>query len=378
MAEPTVTKAALRRAVAMQMGMRFYRYQQSGTISAQSGDRIEDTGFLQQRDDFWNRSWFYVVDGAAADDNRMIIDSRQADRSIQLEFPPSASMSASDVYEILDFYSAQSVHEAINSALRDAWPSFFETKEDLSLCVSRDRMEIDISALGAFMVFQVWIERPQSLMNESVVSGTTTSAILASTADLSDVDTNWWITIYDGTGRGFAKQIATANNSTKEVTWTGALATAPDSTSLVSLYDPREKNIDWYPAHATDFDNKQWPETMRFKSAYDSFFSGSRILIRYISVPAELTAETDTTAVPLDFVISRARAYLYDWHKDDTRQDRQRFDTNFTDQMIKSEQIKKDKAFQAPDQLFWMEEDQALQYGMYAEPQGDPLGWSGW
>ncbi|NOR90103.1 MAG: hypothetical protein GQ524_07590 [Anaerolineales bacterium] len=376
MAEPTVTRADLRRAIGRQMGMRFYRYQASGTISAQSGDRIEDSDFLMQRDSFWNRSWFYAVDGAAAGNSRMVIASRQADRSLQLEFPPSAGMSAADVYEILDFYSAESVHEAVNASLRDAWPSFFETKEDYSLCVSRDLMELDISALSAFMVMQVWIERPDSIGRYDVASATTTSLILDTTADLSTVDTDWWITIYQGTSQGYSKQVATFNNTTKEITWAGALTAAPDTTSKISLFNPLQKNIDWYPAHATDFDNKQWPDKMRFKNAYDNHFLGMRLMIRYITIPSDLSVETSTTAVPIDFVVSRARAYLYDWHKDDTRQDRSRFDSNYTDQMIKSEQIKKDKAFQAPDQLFWLEDDLALSYGMYADPYGDPLGWS--
>lgn len=356
--------------------MRFYRYQSSGTISANSGDRVEDSDFLMQRDSFWNRSWFYAVDGAAANDNRMIIASRQSDKSLQLEFPPSASMSAADEYEILDFYSAEMVHEAINSAMRDSWPSFFETKEDYSLCVSRDLMDLDISALGAYMVNQVWIERPRSLGRYGVVSGTTTSLVLDTTNALTEVDANWWVAIYDGTSQGYAKQIATYNDTTKEITWAGALTDAPDTTSQVSIWDPREKNVDWYPAHATDFDNKQWPEKMRFKTPYDNYFLGLRIMIRYITIPAELATEAATTVVPSDFIVARARAYLYDWHKDDTRQDRSRFDSNFTDQMIKSEGIKKDKAFQAPDQLFWIEDDLALTHGAYADPQGDPLGWS--
>lgn len=379
MAEPTVTLAQLRRAVGRQTGMRFYRYGNTGTISAQTGNHVEDNDLLAQVDDFWNRSWFYVVTGSAAQESRMILDSRQADRSLTLEFPPT-TMSVSDEYEILDAYSPAMVHEAINEALREAWPHFFETLEDTSLCVGQDLMEYDISGLGAFMVNQVWIERPDSIARyETTGTNTTLYVNLDTSEDISQYAFgDWWITIFDaneGAGLGYARAISAIDNNLKRVSWTTATPLASPG-ARVTIFNAEEKNVDWYPAHACDFDNKQWPDTMRFKVAYDNFFVGSRIMLRYITVPAELSAEADTTAVPIDYVVARARAMLYDWHKDDTRQDRQRFDANFTDQMVRSEAIKANKAFQAPDQLFWTEDDPALQHGMWSDSDGDPLGWS--
>jgi len=479
MAEPTETRKDLRRALGRQMGMRFYRYTSEEAITSQA-DVVVVANFLVQRDDFWNRSWFYEL---ANDETRMIIDSDESSKNVTLEFSPTA-MGAAALFEILDFYSPKMVHEAINDAMRNAWPEFFETKEDFTLCVARDQMEYNIAALDAFMVFQVWVERPSSVERFGIVSGTTTTCILNTTNDISHLTTSHWISFYDGAGKGYSKQIATIDNGTKEITWattaalttalaganndllltafargtdgnsitltyidggtgfgpgtatisvtgnaitvtidtgvttaaevlaalladsdamalvsaahatgndgsgtvtaggpwsliggTGtALAVAPGSDTLVSITNPTKKDEDWYPVHACDFDNKQWPDKMRFKAAYDNQFAGSRIMIRYITVPAELDTDAATTAVPIDFVLSRARAALYDWHKDDTKEDRARFDGNFTDQMIKSEAIKAAKAFQAPDQLFWTEDDPALSY---ANVDGDPLDWAG-
>ena len=368
MAEPTETRKDLRRALGRQMGMRFYRYTSEEAITSQT-DVVIVANFLVQRDDFWNRSWFYELTN---DETRMIIDSDKSSKNVTLEFTPTG-MGTAALFEILDFYSPKMVHEAINKAMRNAWPAFFETKEDFALCVARDQMEYDISGLSAFMVFQVWVERPSTVERFSVTSGTTTTCILTTTDDISHLTTSHWISFYDGAGKGHARQISAINNGTKEITWVTALPTAPGSDTLVSIVNPTKKDEDWYPVHACDFDNKQWPDKMRFKAAYDNQFAGSRIMIRYITVPSELDTDAATTAVPIDFVLSRARAALYDWHKDDTKEDRTRYDSNFTDQMIESEAIKETKAFQAPDQLFWTEDDPALSY---ADLDGDPLGWA--
>lgn len=369
MAEPTTTRKDLRRAIGRQMGMRFYRYTSEEAITSQV-DTLITAAFLVQRDDFWNRSWFFEL---ANDEGRMIIDSVAAGPTVLLEFSPTA-MGTAALFEILDFYSPEMVHEAINEAMRNAWPAFFETEEDFSLCVARDMMEYTFpTTMKPFMVFQVWVEQPSSVERFSVTSGTTTTCILNTTEDLSHLTTSHWISFYDGTGKGYSRQISVINNTTKEITWATVLTTAPGSDTLVSIVNPTEKNEDWYPVHACDFDNKQWPDKMRFKAAYDNQFAGSRIMIRYIKEPAELATDAATTAVPIDFVLSRARAALYDWHKDDTNVDRARYDSNFTDQMIKSEAIKESKAFQAPDQLFWTEDDPAL---AYADLDGDPLDWA--
>jgi hypothetical protein len=371
MAEPTETRKDLRRALGRQMGMRFYRYTSQEAITSQT-DVVIVANFLVQRDDFWNRSWYYEL---ANDETRMIIDSNKVSKNVTLEFTPTG-MGTAALFEILDFYSPKMVHEAINEAMRNAWPEFFETKEDFSLCVARDMMEYTfLTTMKPFMVFQVWVERPSSVGRYGVAStGTTTECTLDTTEDISHLTTDYWITFYDGTGKGSARKIATIDNATKKITWVLAIGAAPKADTLVAITNPTKKDEDWYPVHACDFDNKQWPDKMRFKAAYDNQFAGSRIMIRYITVPAELDTDAATTAVPIDFVLSRARAALYDWHKDDSNADRARFDSNFTDQMIKSEAIKAAKAFQAPDQLFWTEDDPAL---AYANVDGDPLDWAG-
>jgi hypothetical protein len=234
-------------------------------------------------------------------------------------------------------------------------------------------MEYDISGLGTFMVFQVWVERPSSVERYGVAStGTTTECTLDTTEDISHLTADHWIAFYDGTAKGLARKIATIDNATKKITWVLATKVAPKADTLVAITNPTKKTEDWYPVHACDFDNKQWPDKMRFKAPYAHQFAGSRIMIRHITLPAELATDAATTTVPIDFVLSRARAALYDWHKDDTKADRSRYDSNFTDQMVKSEAIKAQKAFQPPDQLFWTEEDVALHS---ASPDGDPLGW---
>lgn len=375
MAEPTVDRVTLRRTIGLQMGMRFYRYQQQRALTGRAGNVLYDTGFLMQPDDYWNRSWCYMVDGASLGDARMIIDSIEAERSMQLEFAPSGATASGDKYELLDYYSPQTVHEAINAAIRDGWPAFFSTLEDTQFCLGRDRMEVDISGLNAWLVAQVWIERPSAISRYDVSAGTTTQCTLNTTDDLSAVNTDWVITFYDGKGRGHARQIATFSNVTKIATWTTALATAPDATSKVSLFNASDKDIDWYPAHATSFDRKAWPNKMRFKAPYDEYLPGNRLRIVYTTLPAELTTDASTCVIPREFLIARARAYLYDWHKDDTRVDRQRFDQNFNEQMQIAELLRKSKAFAPPDDLFWTEGDPALQHGMYMDPMGDPLGW---
>ena len=62
MAEPTTTLAELRRAIAKELEMPFFKRYKDGVLDADSGatDELVDSQ-LTQKDKFWNGAWVYRV-----------------------------------------------------------------------------------------------------------------------------------------------------------------------------------------------------------------------------------------------------------------------------------------------------------------------------
>lgn len=380
MARPTTTRTDLRRMIARQLGMPFSKRNSSGysTLTGALASYVTDTKLRQARANYWAGQWLYMV---ALDEARMIVQSTTLGQLV-LESPLSSAPSVGDSYEIHSVFGAYEIHDAINRAIVASYPSFYDTTEDTSLIVCEDKMSYDLSSISPTIgiVHEVAIERPVTRMWGTVTSTSydgvndLLTIYLEDTVDLSDVDSDWWISIYDGAGRGVAYQCTgLVNNTLKCVMVTATSDPGLDTTSDYLLWNAEDQQLDWYRTKEVHFDAKENPSTLRLYSPIYAY-RGSRIRIKYSTAPSSLTAETSTTVVPSGYVIPMAISLLALSRVGDNRIDRQRYAALQELYAKEAELFKMRNFFRYPDIELWMEGDD-IPDEYISDEKGDPLSW---
>lgn len=319
MAEPSITLTNLRRMICRELKMPFFLRYKNGFLDADSGTTttLVDTA-LTQKDKFWNNAWVYRV---ATQEAALILNFTSVDGTLTLETPTTAFASGDD-YEIHNLWNAYEIHEAINQAIRDARRVFIETITDETLVVQEDKMAYSLTGLSRapFVISRVWLERPSNVRRGVLASASLTTFVVENSGILSDVNTNWKVSIYDGTGKGQIRSIASVASATGTVTaWT----TTPDSTSKYALWDASEELYDWYPFDAIRMDStKEFPDVLYFSVRPGSEFYGMRIRLEYAALPSELSLEADVTYIPASYLLPAAVAKLHGHKISDNRADR--------------------------------------------------------
>lgn len=367
MSEPTITLQNLRRAIARELEMPFFKRYKNGFLDADSGetDELIDTA-LSQKDKFWNGAWVYRV---ASQEASLITNFTALDDKIVLEVPIT-DFAAGDDYEIHNIWNAYDIHDAINRAIRDARRTFFETVTDETLIVEEDKLAYSISSLTKtpHIIQKVWLEQPTSVKRGVVVSATSTTVTLTA-SELTGVDSDWKISIYAGLGSGQIRSISSVVGAQATVSaWT----TTPDNTSKFALWNPTQQTQDWRPWHAVRYDSmKEFPDTLYF-SRRPVDFQGLRIRLEYVSLPAELSAEADTTVIPDSYLIPAAISILHSRKVKDTKVDRE---LHFAESKRYKEEADAWMVRNAPHRPDSNLLDQA--FTGYQPDSTDPLNWQG-
>lgn len=367
MAEPTLTLAELRRLICTELQMPFFRRYKLGYLTADSGSTttLVDTD-LTQRDKFWERAWLYRVASLEAS---LITRFDGKDNKAFLETPITA-IGAGDQYEIHSVWNAYEIHAAINEAIRQVQRTYVDIVTDETLVVQENVRTYTISGLTKvpYLVHQVYLEQPASVKRGQLVSATSTTAVVESAGILSDVNTNWKISIYAGTGKGQVRSVASTASATVTVTaWT----TTPDSTSKYALWDATQETYDWYRYEAVRLgeSSKEFPNTLYFSVLPVSFY-GMRIRIEYSSVPAALTTEAGTTVVPATYIKYAAVSALHSQQVQDNRADRELHFGEARRYKEMADEYLARNAPHKPDSMMFRQQD------MYYQPDSaDPLGW---
>jgi hypothetical protein len=322
MAEPTVSLQTLRRAIAKELEMPFFKRYKNGFLDTDSGTTttLVDAA-LTQKDKFWNGAWVYRV---ASQEASQITNFDATDDKLSLEVPITTFASGDD-YEIHSIWNAYDIHEAINAAIRDSRRVFFETVTDETIIVEEDQLEYSLSSLAKtpHIIQKIWLEQPTSVKRGTVVSATSTTVFFENSGVLSDVNTNWKVSIYAGTGSGQIKSISVVDVPTAGIVIVGSFSTTPDATSKYALWNPTQQIQDWRPWHAVRYDSmKEFPDVLYF-SARPTDFQGLRIRLEYVALPAELSAEADTTVIPQSYLVPAAISKLHSRKVKDTKVDRE-------------------------------------------------------
>jgi len=380
MASPTTTRATLRRAICSELGMDFFRrYGSTGYLTCDAGStasKVVDSD-LTQPQDFWKNQWMYFSGDSATPASAVVGQVRNitafsnVDNACILDRALSTAPVTTVQYEIHDIWNATEIHNAINRAIRDAIPNFFQIVNDETLVHKEDTLEYDISSLTyrPWIVGEVYIERPYASQTGEVSSSDATS-LTDSGQDFSSLTTNYLVSIYDGTGAGQLRSVSSGDANGK-INITSAWTTNPDTTSKYRTWDPTDQRDEWYRVTSASFDQAEYPNEMRITNPYERL-RGARIRLIYATDPLELSSDSDTTVVPQEFVLYKAIAYLAGSRTWGRTGDRDKYAVLEQTMNQKAEMFREKMAFRMNTTL-WQEYDVGNP-GM-RDLDGNPLGW---
>lgn len=329
MAKPTSTRAEIRRAVCRILGMKFFKsFENYSTCStASTVSRVVDT-CLTQQDDEWKNMYFFIAGDSNAASNvgavRRITSFDAAGDALLPEFDLLAAPTGATQYEIHNIFSTFEIHQAINQAIAEAFPAFFDIVSDESLVIKEDTTDYSLSSLtySPWIISSVWLEQPDESMMGTATAGAV-GYLTDTNANFTGVDTNWKISIYDGTGAGQLRSVSSLTGTTK-INVSVAFTTAPDTTSKYRVWNPLEQSQKWHRVYAFHTDLGEHPSTLYLTKKYSNIY-GARIRLVYATQPAELTSEASTTVVPEEYVISRAVEMLAASRVANSRTDRDKW-----------------------------------------------------
>ena len=392
MARPTTTRTDLRRQICLELAMPFFRRRADGystpTATGTTTTLIDTT--LTQADDYWNNQWLYIPESAASSDvnggeARLISDFVSTTGTLTLEEPLLEATSTTYTYEIQTVYNAVEIHNAINRAIGEAFPAFFETGLDETIVVQEDKLTYGCSDFEhtPWMISKIYVERNHTVKRGQVTGGITTTvlgianfAFNDSDMDLSNVNSNWKVSFYAGMNAGLLGDIVHVDTTIGQMAVhvpdsdiPAANSDVADTTTKYAIWNTMDEYRDWYRIYAVRFDKKEYPDILYFPTEMLNSL-GLRLRVEYAYVPAKLTTDAGTTVVPADYIIPKALQYLYTGRMKDNRADRQKY-AQLAQEMERAAVLyKQNNQFRINDLTIWQEGDRAMLH-----PIDNPLGW---
>lgn len=363
MSRPTVTRQQLRRMICIELGMPFaMRFVHGELFPTGTGTQttIRDTKLVQPTD-FWNRSWAFVRQSSVSLNNAISLIRDFSAGMLLLESALGFETSQTTPYEIHSIFNAIEIHQAINRAIQDSHPAFYEEREDSSLVLVEDRLEYDLSALShpAESISSVAIEQPTSKILGvvgSFNSAPVTSTVTDTSLNLSNVNNRWLISFYGNLNgqRGIWCNVTGVNNTTKVISFsTPSFSYTFANGMKFMLWNPEHQGHIWHQIRLLSFDRKEWPGILRFHENHSAH--GHRIKIRHATVPIALSTEIDTTIVPQEFIIPKAISFLAASRINDNRVDRQKYAVIAQQKAQEAEIYRRSNFFRRSDIPLWME-----------------------
>lgn len=163
---------------------------------------------------------------------------------------------------------------------------------------------------GCTHIYEAWIELPDVEESGTATAATTTTLTDSGQSWTADEHIGRYIVIYDGTGRGQTRLIT--DNTTTAVT-VGTWSITPDTTSKYKIKEPTELTSDVYEQ------SQPWS---RIYNAYidiaggfirlpGQHTEGAWVRLKYETAPSELTATSDVTDVPEEYILLEGEAWLW-------------------------------------------------------------------
>jgi len=390
MTEPTATRQALRRAIALKARMPFFlAYGDTDVALADpTSATIQTTDViyapsLTQTENFWQNAWVYVSDSAGVyGTERRIQAFERSGNKIIPEWPFDTAPAAADRIEIYHIWPPSQINSAINDALEEGgeyWPA---QTVDESMIVVEDRLAYDISGLSVtpWKMLQIRVERSSKSVTGTCTSACTSAVVGVDTDDdLSGIDTDWYVSIYDGPGKGQVRSVISGDTLTNLITVGNSaatyLTTDADSTSKYRWWDADEQWHDWVSLLGIHFNRKDYPDKMYLQNLMPSVY-GFRFRQTYLGWPSALSADSDVTSVPKEFVVNKALATLHDSMIGDNRVDRTMHGGTaeyYADRAAEYARLHRRRVLAGS---LWQDEDEdGTHVSSAGDDIGNPLGW---
>ncbi len=376
MSRPSYTRAQLRRAICAELQMPFFRYYGTYQVpdTSTSSEFLIDAD-LTQPDDFWKNQWLFVASDTSTGSSgnigmvREIVRFDNANNKLFPDRPFVSPTSTGTQYEIHNVWNAFEIHNAINRAIFESFPDFFDIVTDETLVIKEDTTEYDISTVGSsiWQMSAVYVEQPTEYMTGVVTSAAATTLVDNNT-DFSKVTPSWKVSIYNNKGAGQLRSInsVTGTHQLNVTAWT----TIPDTTSMYKVWNPEAQRVGWYRLTALSFDKLEYPTKLYFPRPLNEVH-GSRLRLVYATDPLVLNSEADTTIVPREFIVSKAIELLAASRVSSSRADREQYAIMEQVYRDKAERFRERNSFYLNGTL-WQETD-ASAPSPY--PISDPFGW---
>jgi hypothetical protein len=198
---------------------------------------------------------------------------------------------------------------AINAAIRDAYPAWFTETFTDELVVCEDKLFYNLPTMTRLI--GVWLERPGEYFTGVATSGTNASLTDSAASWTVNEYAGWHVVIYDGTGAGQYASVTSNTATALTLTTSGYNWTvAPDTTSYYMLKNVVDQNADYTQILAYNVDKNRNPTKLWLKAQYTP---GFYLKLHYITEPTTLTADTDDTDVPAEYIINCAAGLLWFW-----------------------------------------------------------------
>lgn len=164
---------------------------------------------------------------------------------------------------------------------------------------------------GCKHVYAAWIETINTEESGTATSSTTTTLVDSGQAWTADEHIGRYVVIYDGTGAGQTRLI-TDNDTTSVTVPTWSIAPSTDSkykikTATEFVSDVREQVVGW--TRILDADPDIEGGFFRLPAQPTE---GSWIRLLYAADPLELASSSDVTEVPEEYIMFKAKAWLWE------------------------------------------------------------------
>lgn len=301
--------ATLRRAIGRNLRQPFFTRFAAGYGTATSGSTttLIDTTKLLQADNFWRGQYvFFPTTGEV----REISASTQSTKTLTWLEPLAAGITT-DQYEIWSQFTALEVNDAINRALRSAWPYLFSVQEKFLVIQLDTNTEYSLTSLSPS---PRWLSQVQVERNVNSLTGTNTTTVAQNRLkDTNQTFTSehvgWQVRIYDGTSKGDYRTVSSVvDSNTLEVS--ANFTTILTTTSKYRLADVGHEARNFMFETSWSVDAFTNPTKIRLGS-HPYSYEGFLLRLLYEAEFDTLATEAATTTCPREFVELMAAAKIY-------------------------------------------------------------------
>lgn len=372
MAHPTTTALQLRVGIARAFGMPFQARFPSGQsqLSQHSTLQAYVDPNLTQENDFWKHQHLFIPD---LNLSTRIISFTQGGNLITPE--RFVSFTGSKAYEIYQHFTAFEIHWSINQAIVSSYPFYYESHEYTDFGVGNS-VEYDLAPLNpkvaSLSSLAVEYPRERYELNYASVSAITGGLRIFSSSIPSDLRVGWIVTLVPQSPLypAVCGKVTALGSGYLDVAFSYLPYTTPDPAyDKFYTYDASTAKV--FPFNffraIKEFPDRFYvePELLAYK--------GSRLFLRYNSVPSEIDIITGETIVPAGYIIPKAVSLLAATKIGDTRIDVRRWQMLIQIYAEEAERYKLRHAFRTNDSAIRVGSDTIGDYDY--DSNLNPLGW---